>query len=561
MALFVLVFVCAFSGHGNNLWFTGYNYDGKALENESISTLKQQVLTSQGNNKIFACINLANKAYLLNKHPLLFTTLNYALAYGKSSNSRVSDSLLYYLYNLKCERLIYAGQYVKAYEVIKEALTVVPQYHLAHAFLRYNRIKLLAKSIAPYHILGIENQLIDLADIFMAVKAYTPYIETLLMQQQNFPQLYSIKGLEEKFTLLDEPYRAEGFMNLYYYTGSVKPSYLFNALAIPSNNYLAYFRLNIGLVEHYIRADSIKAASHHLKLAHRVVYYLADYEVNRHFAEYHLILKEKTKVELTLHAFINPVDYDYKEQFLASKSAAADLLKEAKEAIIVEHNRNNLFINWLAALLMLVIILLVFVFYGFKRLKQSTTYNNWITTALSHDLRCPIAHITNALNKPNGINQAKSNLINYEYLLDDTLSMAMRVQGNKTAVFKAVDLVELMDELLLDLQFIMLDKEIVIKNELPEYLTIKGDYAGLKVLFRNIVLNAIKHNKQKGFINIKAIVGTPLSVVIENSINPQGLTSTPSAGSQLIHFFSKQNKARYRFKKQNDVAVSEVKFI
>jgi hypothetical protein len=48
---------------------------------------------------------------------------------------------------------------------------------------------------------------------------------------------------------------------------------------------------------------------------------------------YDLILKEKTKVEPTLHAFINPVDYDYKEQFLASKSAAADLLKEAKEAI------------------------------------------------------------------------------------------------------------------------------------------------------------------------------------------------------------------------------------
>jgi len=550
-----------FSAQGNNLWFTGYNYDGKALENESISTLKQQVFTAHGNSKIFACINLANKAYLLNKYPLLFTTLNYALAYGKSSNSRVSDSLLYYLYNLKCERLMYAGQYVEAYEVIKEALTVVPQYHLAHAFLRHNRIKLLAKSIAPVNILGIENHLIDLADIFLAAKAYTPYIEILLMQQQNFPQHYSIKGLEEKFTLLDESHRAEGFMNLYYYTGSVKPGYLFNALAIPPYNYLAYFRLNMGLVEHYNRSDSIEAANHHLKLAHRVLYYLADYEVNRHFVEYHRILKEKTKVEPTLHAFINPVDYDYREQFLASKSAAADLLKEAKEAITKERNRNHLFINWLAALLMLVILLLAFVFYGFKKLKQSTTYNNWITTALSHDLRSPIAHISNALNKPNGINQAKSNLINYEYLLDDTLSMAMHVQGNKTAAFKAVDLVELMDELLLDLQFIMLDKEIVIKNELPDDLTIKGDYAGLKVLFRNIFLNAIKHNKQKGFINIKAIVGPTLSVLIENSIGAQTQISTPSAGSQLIHFFSKQNKARYRFKKQNDVAVSEVKFL
>ncbi len=548
------------TAQGNNLWFTGYNYDGKALENESISILKQQVLTAQGNNKIFACINLANKAYLLNKYPLLFTTLNYALVYGKSSNSRVSDSLLYYLYNLKCERLMYAGQYLKAYEVIKEALTVVPQYHLAHAFLRYNRIKLLAKSIAPVNILGIENQLIDLADIFLAAKAYTPYIEILLMQQQNFPQHYSIKGLEEKFTLLDESHRAEGFMNLYYYTGSVKPGYLFNALAIPSYNYLAYFRLNMGLVEHYNRSDSFEAANHHLKLAHRVVYYLADYEVNRHFVEYHRILKEKTKVEPTLHAFINPVDYDYREQFLASKSAAADLLKEAKEAITKERNRNHLFINWLAALLMLVILLLAFVFYGFKKLKQSTTYNNWITTALSHDLRSPVAQITHALDKPNGIDIAKSNLISYEYLLDDTLSMAIRVHGNQKVVFKWVDLTELTDEVLQDLKFVIADKQITVTNSLTHELLVMGDYAGLKVLFRNILLNAIKHNQECGYINIESTRHKMLCVTIENSFDVKIAYPMPTTGSQIIQFFTKQNKAQYSFTKQADKAMSIVSF-
>lgn len=557
---FLTYLVMGVTAQGNNLWFTGYNYDGKALENESISILKQQVLTAQGNNKIFACINLANKAYLLNKYPLLFTTLNYALVYGKSSNSRVSDSLLYYLYNLKCERLMYAGQYLKAYEVIKEALTVVPQYHLAHAFLRYNRIKLLAKSIAPVNILGIENQLIDLADIFLAAKAYTPYIEILLMQQQNFPQHYSIKGLEEKFTLLDESHRAEGFMNLYYYTGSVKPGYLFNALAIPSYNYLAYFRLNMGLVEHYNRSDSFEAANHHLKLAHRVVYYLADYEVNRHFVEYHRILKEKTKVEPTLHAFINPVDYDYREQFLASKSAAADLLKEAKEAITKERNRNHLFINWLAALLMLVILLLAFVFYGFKKLKQSTTYNNWITTALSHDLRSPVAQITHALDKPNGIDIAKSNLISYEYLLDDTLSMAIRVHGNQKVVFKWVDLTELTDEVLQDLKFVIADKQITVTNSLTHELLVMGDYAGLKVLFRNILLNAIKHNQECGYINIESTRHKMLCVTIENSFDVKIAYPMPTTGSQIIQFFTKQNKAQYSFTKQADKAMSIVSF-
>jgi len=561
VALFVLVFVCAFSGHGNNLWFTGYNYDGKALRKESIQTLTKRVFSTEGVDKINACVQLANKAYLSNNQALLFSTLNYAVAYCNANRPGVTDSLLYLLYNLKAERLIYVGRYVEAYEAVKNALNQVPENHIAQTFLKYNRIKILAKSIAPVNIIGLENQLNDLAASFLLIKAYTPYIETLLMLQQNFPHIYDLKKLEFQFKSLSEPYRSEGLMNLYYYTGSNKSAYLLSALAIPPTNYLSYFRLNMGMVEYYFKRDSFYSANQHLKNAYAAVYYLSDHEVNRHYAQYNNLIAEKLpKHEIAQRINVDPINYDYREQFLASKSVAADLLQEAKIEIEKERLRNQLFIKWLLLLLLVVVVLFCLVFYGFKKLRQSTTYNNWITTALSHDLRSPVVQITHALDKPNGIDIAKSNLISYEYLLDDTLSMAIRVHGNQKVVFKWVDLTELIDEVLQDLKFIIADKQINVTNSLTHELLVMGDYAGLKVLFRNILLNAIKHNQECGYINIESNRHKMLFVTIENSFDVKTANPKPTTGSQIILFFTKQNNAQYSFTKQSDKAISIVGF-
>jgi hypothetical protein len=561
VALFVLVFVCAFSGHGNNLWFTGYNYDGKALRKESIQTLTKRVFSTEGVDKINACVQLANKAYLSNNQALLFSTLNYAVAYCNANRAGVTDSLLYLLYNLKAERLIYVGRYVEAYEAVKNALNQVPENHIAHTFLKYNRIKILAKSIAPVNIIGLENQLNDLAASFLLIKAYTPYIETLLMLQQNFPHLYDLKKLEFQFKSLSEPYRSEGLMNLYYYTGSNKSAYLLSALAIPPNNYLSYFRLNMGMVEYYFKRDSFYLANQHLKNAYAAVCFLSDHEVNRHYAHYNNLIGEKLpKHEIAQRINVDPINYDYREQFLASKSVAADLLQEAKIEIEKERLRNQLFIKWLLLLLLVVVVLFCLVFYGFKKLRQSTTYNNWITTALSHDLRSPVSHILYALDRDNGVYLAKSNLISYEYLLDDTLNMAVYVHGNQKPVFKLIDLTELVDELLQDLNYIITNKQLVVENKLSAEMIVNGDFNGLKILLRNVLLNAIKHNKEGGYIRIESAKKEAAGLTIENSVDSKTMSSKPTAGSQIIQFFAKQNKANYQFKMESDKAVALVVF-
>ena len=561
LVLFALFWSQVVASQESALWFTGYNYNGSVLAKASIQTLTQRVLHLKDDAKLEACVALANKAYITNNHKLLFNTLDYAIAYCIANRGESTGSNLFLLYNLKAERLVYAGRYLEAYEVVKNTLKVVPNNHVAEYFLRYNRIKILAKSIPPGNIIGIENQLTELAAFFLSIKAFTPYIETSLMHQQNFPELYPLSKLEEKLQALPEPYKSEGLMNLYYYTGSQNPDYLFAAKNVTPSNYLAYFRLNIGIVEYYYNQDSFELANEYLKKAHAVVGYLGDHEVNRHYAQYYLLMKEKLPQEkLAIRINVNPINYDYKEQFFASKSVASDLLKEAKIEIERERSRNQLFIKWLLLMLLVVLVLLILVFYGFKKLKQSTTYNNWITTALSHDLRSPVSHILYALDRDNGVYLAKSNLISYEYLLDDTLNMAVYVHGNQKPVFKLIDLTELVDELLQDLNYIITNKQLVVENKLSAEMIVNGDFNGLKILLRNVLLNAIKHNKEGGYIRIESAKKEAAGLTIENSVDSKTMSSKPTAGSQIIQFFAKQNKANYQFKMESDKAVALVVF-
>jgi K+-sensing histidine kinase KdpD len=211
-------------------------------------------------------------------------------------------------------------------------------------------------------------------------------------------------------------------------------------------------------------------------------------------------------------------------------------------------------------MLLVVLVLLILVFYGFKKLKQSTTYNNWITTALSHDLRSPVSHILYALDRDNGVYLAKSNLISYEYLLDDTLNMAVYVHGNQKPVFKLIDLTELVDELLQDLNYIITNKQLVVENKLSAEMIVNGDFNGLKILLRNVLLNAIKHNKEGGYIRIESAKKEAAGLTIENSVDSKTMSSKPTAGSQIIQFFAKQNKANYQFKMESDKAVALVVF-
>jgi hypothetical protein len=465
------------------------------------------------------------------------------------------------LYNLLIERSHYSGHYEKSYFYIKKYLPIVPEYRPENAFIRLNRIKIFAKSfdLQKHSLSQSETQF--LSESFLKTKAYSAYIEMLLMHQSSTEEKIDNSRIIEIINSLPSPFREEGYMNLYYHSHYNIVKYLKKGIGIPANNYLAYFRLNIALAQDYIKNNDSMKAKPFMQNAYSVVGYLGDIEVERHYTGVYLELLDKfpnikgiKKIDILMKETF------YQDRTLASNMVARDLLSEANIKIKKEQDRNFNFILALLASLLLVIVLLIFAISAYSKLKTANTYRQWFSTALSHDLRSPVAEIAHALNGNHGVEKAKNALISYEYLLDDTLNMSLSSQKNKQVILQEVDLKELLQELLLDLSFMVKAKEIHVSLNMQDNCIIKGDPSGLKILFRNILLNAIKHNHDAGFINIEESHDEPCTLVISNSISENRKQEQESAGTFIIDYFIKQHKAKYRFEIVDKIAVVGVSF-
>ena len=315
------------------------------------------------------------------------------------------------------------------------------------------------------------------------------------------------------------------------------------------------------MAQFYIKSNDSIHAIPCMKNAFSVLAYLGDIEVEQHYSGIYLeLIKKYPNIKGVKKIELHIEDDFYPNRTMASNRVARDLLIEANKKIKEEQDRNNKFIILLIVLLAILIALLLFAISAYSKLKIANTYRQWFSTALSHDLRSPVAEIAKSLENNNEIEKAKNALINYEYLLDDTLSMALSSQKVKGTQMKSVDLNELMLELLLDLDFLMKSKDINVTCEIEENSLVKGDASGLKVMFRNILLNAIKHNKEAGFIKIEQEKNSTFSLIISNSVSDNNKQDQASAGTYIIDYFIKQHKAKYSFEIKDGVAVVGVGF-
>ena len=559
--LFFVFFALSGKAEIRPFWYTAYNYDGPFIVSHNLDFFKNQLAQAKGLERVLAYVDLGNKYYLNKDYDNTIKTFEEAVDFTEINTDTNISNFKYGLYNLLIERSHYSGHYEKSYFYIKKYLPVVPEYRPEKAFIRLNRIKLFAKSfdLQKHSLSQSETQF--LSESFLKTKAYSAYIEMLLMHQSSTEEKIDNSRIIEIINSLPSPFREEGYMNLYYHSHYNIVKYLKKGIGIPANNYLAYFRLNIALAQDYIKNNDSMKAKPFMQNAYSVVGYLGDIEVERHYTGVYLELLDKfpnikgiKKIDILMKETF------YQDRTLASNMVARDLLSEANIKIKKEQDRNFNFILALLASLLLVIVLLIFAISAYSKLKTANTYRQWFSTALSHDLRSPVAEIAHALNGNHGVEKAKNALISYEYLLDDTLNMSLSSQKNKKVILQEVDLKELLQELLLDLSFMVKAKEIHVSLKMQDNCIIKGDPSGLKILFRNILLNAIKHNQDAGFINIEESHDEPCTLVISNSISENRKQEQESAGTFIIDYFIKQHKAKYRFEIVDKIAVVGVGF-
>ena len=566
MKLYVtLAYLClmVFSAQASNhpFWYTAYHYDGPFLVSHELNFFQNKIPSLKGRDKVFAYVDLANKYYLNQDNENTIKTFKEAADYAELSSDTTVSNLKYGLYNLIIERSHFTGHFEKSYYYIKAYLPKVPEYRPENAFIRLNRIKIFIKSFYLENKAISSYEIETICDKFLAMKAYTPYIETVLMYLTNTNLQFDNKPIEILFNKLPSPFKEEGLMNLYYANHYENVDYLYRSIGIPSTNYLAYFRMNIGLVQEYLKQNDSLNAIACMRKAHSVVAYLGDIEVERHYAGIYGFFAKRFYCSDSIPKMVYvSTDEFYHDRTVASNLAAIDILMEANIKILNEQRRNQQFLDWLIALLVALIVVLILAVVAYIKLRRANIHRQWYTTALSHDLRSPLSQLAHALKGENGIANAEHTLISYEYLLDDTLSMALAAQKKQEVFIQNIFIKELIEDLLFDLDFMIKGKQLKVEFTMAENCIVQGDVHGLKVLFRNLLLNAIKHNQQGGFVKIEQVYDAPYSIYISNSVSENLNRGQVSAGQYIIDYFVKHHRAHYAFIMQDFIAFVKLGF-
>jgi signal transduction histidine kinase len=131
---------------------------------------------------------------------------------------------------------------------------------------------------------------------------------------------------------------------------------------------------------------------------------------------------------------------------------------------------------------------------------------------VSHELLTPIALLKNKFENllqndslnDSAVDKIASSLKTLDMLkkIINNLLLISRIENNQYQANEDVDFREIVTDLQVDLQDRIDDKEIQLINQMQHDLIFKGNKTLLHILIYNLVINAIKYNKQKGKIMV-----------------------------------------------------------
>lgn len=520
-------------------WFTGYYYDAKALFNKKASDFKAKPLSLEQS------VDLANLLYLRQSYDSMNQVIQSAIDISKSKKDL---NTVYQLYNFMVERNHFAGRYLYAEKRLKPFLKEVPTNHQVYPFLKLNRIKLLSKSFQLQGGLLPQYEIDSLKLQFKRMGAYKALIETLIFDYSKNEMLVTTDEYVQQMKQLPAPFNQIGLMNMYYQARSqLRDVAILNFVSdIPQNYYLDYFRFHIARATEFINKKDSAAASRSLTLAYQVISSLGDIEVKRHYTGvYKDFIAWFEVLPNAPRPLIRLDEYDYQGRLLASNEIAKELLLEANQALH-EEQLINLYFKIISVVIAVVLsIVLAFYLRAHNLLKRANIQRQWFITALSHDLRSPLAQIARSIDQGSDATATKKLLVQLEYLLNDTLEMAIDTQVKRSNHFEDFDLLEMIENTMLDLDFVFKFMQIHCDNQIQTEYILKGNINGVKIVLRNILLNAAKHNYANGYITLSIRSESPLVLLVENSVKPNLNVDLKGTGTQLIQYFAEQSNLSY----------------
>lgn len=175
-----------------------------------------------------------------------------------------------------------------------------------------------------------------------------------------------------------------------------------------------------------------------------------------------------------------------------------------------------------------------------SELQKENNFKNKLLSVVSHDIRSPVVslyHMTSlaVYEEPDPKIQQKAMveiLKNTEKtigLIDNLLLWTREQIIHNSTVFEAVNLQPILDETLDLYQHLIVNNKLTITNSLPPGSTVLADVNMLKIIFRNIISNAIKFTPSRGTIAFSGVQNrSKFTFTIEDSgegINTEKLNS------------------------------------
>ncbi|MES2380287.1 MAG: HAMP domain-containing sensor histidine kinase [Bacteroidota bacterium] len=150
-------------------------------------------------------------------------------------------------------------------------------------------------------------------------------------------------------------------------------------------------------------------------------------------------------------------------------------------------------------------------------LKEANKVKDKIFSIVAHDLRSPLRNINSILEmyKDGDISEDEAaefiKSLSHKVretadMIDNLLSWAKTQINNTEAFFQEVNLLELVENKVGLFKSVAEDKGISFEVDIAQSINVKADIEMLKIVFRNLINNAIKFSNPNGKITLKAVV-------------------------------------------------------
>lgn len=204
-----------------------------------------------------------------------------------------------------------------------------------------------------------------------------------------------------------------------------------------------------------------------------------------------------------------------------------------------------------------------------SRLQSSFSEIRQFSMNVAHELKTPLTIMKGeselALTKQLSGEETQELILSYleettrmARIVDDLLTLAKADIGQVALESQAVNLTEMINELFEDAQILAEPKNIVVELVRNDPVTVQGDNARLRQLFRAILSNAVQYIDNGGTIRIES---RQSAASVEVSIEDTGIGIAPEHVEKIFERFYRVDQARTRRRGGSGLGLSIAKWI